>query len=143
MRKLRPFLPLLMLVSIVVLPYSANAAQNYYFWFDSQCGPMPAYGYSQHYQKMDSDQTSAEMRHNVTGDGASAGFTNLLGIHEYGSTSNPTMGLKWFAPNGIYYSFSMRLQKDHLYAPCGRANAKHYEQFGLTTVRIEGQWRVN
>ena len=80
---------------------------------------------------------------NVVGIGASAGFTNLLGIYEYGSTSNLLMGSKWCAPNGIYYSFSMRLQKDHLYAPYGRANTRYYNMHGLSTVSIEGQSRVN
>ena len=141
--KLCFILPLLMLIAIAVFLCSANAAQNYYLWFDSQCGSTPARGYFQQYQKNDSDKTSTEIRHNVVGNGASAGFTNLLGIYEYGSTGNLLMGSKWCAPNGIYYSFSMRLQKDHLYAPYGRANTRYYNMHGLSTVSIEGQSRVN
>lgn len=47
-----------------------------------------------------------------------------------------------FAPNGVYYAMSVTLHKNHFYAPYGRANTKFYEQYGLTTIRMEGQWRA-
>lgn len=133
---------LLLLTLMLLLPCSAYASGPWSFGFDSPCGSPSAYGYSQQYQRMDSDKFTVQIRHSVAGEGASAGFTNLLGIYEYGSLGHPPMGSKWSVPNGIYDSLRVSLQKNHSYAPCGRANTKYYDLYGLTTVRMEGQWRA-
>lgn len=135
---------LLSLITItLMLPCSAYASNPWYFWFDSQCGPAPTFGFAQQYQKMDADKSSVEIRHYVIGDGTNVGFTNLLTIHERGTIGDPVVGAKWCVADGMYYSMNVTLLQDHFYAPCGRANTRYYDQFGLTSVRIEGHWRVN
>lgn len=142
MRKSFSFILSVILTSILMLPCGASASAAWPFWFDSQPQFPSGYGYSQQHQQMDSNKTRVEIRHNVVGNTVSAGFTNLLGIYERGAIGAPGMGTKWFAPNGVYYAMSVTLHKNHFYAPYGRANTKFYEQYGLTTIRIEGQWRA-
>lgn len=142
MRKSFSFILSVILTTSLMLPCRASASAAWPFWFDSHLASPSGYGYSQQYQQMDSNKTRVEIRYNVVGDTASAGFTNLLGIYERGAVGAPGMGTKWLAPTGVYYPMSATLRNDHFYAPYGRVNTKFYEQFGLTTVRIEGQWRA-
>lgn len=133
-----------LLVFMLLLPCSAYASGPWHFWFESQCvsPSVSTYGYSQQYQQMDSNKTTVYIRYYIAGEGANAGLTNLMGIHEYGSAGRPPMGLRWSA-SGMSSELSVSLQKDHSYAPCGKANTKYRELYGLTKVRFEGHWSAN
>lgn len=83
-----------------------------------------------------------EVRHSVIGNGSSAGYTNL--IHAYDEQMNWWLGAKWHAPDMIYHSCtSFEITTDASYTPGGRANTKYQQYLGLTSVRLEGQFRVH
>lgn len=131
------------IISLSVVPALADGdPTNYAFGFDTQCVNTTTKYHSGNYKKKTGTVNYIEVRHHVIGDGSDAGFTNLM--NGYVSSTGAYLGSKWQAPDGGYYcctsnSFAAKQQ----IAPGGRGNTKYNEQLGLTTLRLEGQFRVH
>lgn len=139
-----------MCLSILVvcsLTFSALAdgdTRNYGFGFTTQCvsenGGLSHAPESQLHKK-EGNCEIIEVRHQVVGLGSDKGFTNYIAA--WAPYDGMYLGHKWQLPDMIYHSCtSNQLKEDKPYvAPGGRGNTKYHDNGGLTSVRIEGQFR--
>lgn len=150
---MKKVISLILLVAVVMSLATVSAladgndTSNYAFGFTTQCVNTTGRNHSTAYHtKLSATIKYIEVRHHVIGNGSDAGFTNLMyGYVSSGANgSNVYRGSKWQAPNGSYYTCtSDYFEEGDSIAPGGRGNTKYNEQLGLTSVRLEGQFRVH
>lgn len=134
------FFAALFLMSICASSALADGdTTNYAFTFTAQCVNTSSLNHASSYHTKQGDCTIIEVRHSVSGNGSSAGYTNYIYayIQDVGY-----YGAKWRAPDMIYHSCT----SDYLWAgdsvtPGGRGNTKYNENLGLTSITITGQFR--
>lgn len=87
------------------------------------------------------DNNYIEIRHHVVGTGANSGFTNRMMAYEM--SFRQAYGAKWMLSNDIYYSTnnSYYIHQGATVKPAARGNSKFSQSYGLTSVRLEGQFR--
>ena len=143
MKKLISLLAFLALVmSLLSTAAQAEDLTNWAYGFTAQCVSSNGLNHATAYHTKTSTKTYIQVRHSVIGNGSSGGYTNLMYGHD--STLGQYLGSKWQAPDGIYYNCtSSSFGIDHSITPGGRGNTKYNEQLGLTSVRLEGQFRVH
>lgn len=113
---------------------------NYAFGFTAQCVNTTSLSHATQYHTKQGSCTIIEVRHSVIGNGSSAGHTNYM--YGYVQQDDTYYGAKWQAPDSIYHSCtSDLLWPGDLVTPGGRGNTKYYDSNGLTSIRIEGQFR--
>lgn len=115
---------------------------NYAFGFTAPCVNETALSHASEDQAHSKEGacTIIEVRHAVIGSGSSYGYTNRLYAYlvDYGMY----VGAKWHAPDMIYHSCTSEnnLFPGDRVVPGGRGNTKYGDK-GLSTIRIEGQFR--
>lgn len=132
---------IMLLASVSITPAMADGDTTpYKFGFTASCTEGASLNHSTNYQKKIGDCTIIEVRHSVIGNGSDAGYTNYM--YGYVEQDDTYYGAKWHAPDMIFHSCTSNLlwANDRV-APGGRGNTKYNENLGLTSIRIEGQFR--
>ena len=130
-----------MLTVALILSISATVLAdqtNYMFGFNAgtTSGTAGDFGFSGNFKKKKTHIPYIEVRHTVSVGG---GYNNLIAAQR---DDGPYVGSKWMAPNGIYYPTNGGCKKNSSYAPCGRGNTKYFENQGVSSIYISGQFKV-
>lgn len=131
----------MLLVGLLSVTAMADDRTDYAFSFRAGAtrGTPADFGYSGNFKLKTGSVNYIEVRHTVSESGA--GYTNLIAAQN--EDTGKYVGSKWMKSNGIYYSTTGGCASGSKYAPCGRGNTKYYENQGITSVTISGQFRVH
>lgn len=144
---------LLITISLVALPTLALSAEvgiSYHFLISNvPCFTLADMVAANSYWEKQTNDHMVDIRYNVVGSESSMGFTNLIGLKQ---KTNPTdtevtnhvYASKWMMSDGIYYSInSNSIFKGYWYAPAVRGNTKFYQNYGITSITIEGSFNLH
>lgn len=143
MKKILAIVLVAILSLLTVSAFAEDDMTNYAFGFTAQCLNETQLNHASIGVARPKQGTNnfIEVRHSVSGNGSSYGYTNLM--YAYMIDYDMYVGRKWQLPNGIYYSCtSDNLHQNVWVVPGGRGNTKYAEE-GLSSLYLEGQFRVH
>lgn len=131
----------MLLVGLLNVTAMADDRTDYKFSFraGTTMGTSADFGYATNYKKKEGPVNYIEVRHTVPE--SAAGYTNLIAARR--EDTGKYVGSKWMKSNGIYYSTNGGCVSGKYYTPCGRGNTNYYENDGITSITITGQFRVH
>ena len=114
---------------------------NWKYGFTAQCVNESTLNNAGQYHPKKTTKNYIEVRTNIIGSG-NPGFNNRIYAHIQGVGY---YGAKWHLPDGIYHacSDSRLAAKGINVTPGGRGNTRHHDELGITSIRLEGQFRTH